>query len=57
MDRGDMHFGGKGPGLDCTHFCFNPLFWQGIFSNLHAVLGRWAATNHDKKITKFEYIL
>jgi len=57
MDRGDMHLGKNAAGLDCSHFCFNPLFWQGIFSNLHAVLGRWAATNHDKKNPKFEYIL
>ena len=52
-DRGDMHMGKNGDGaLDCSHFCFNPLFWQGIFSNLHAVLGRWAAADHGKRDVK-----
>ena len=48
-DRGDMHLGGTGGGLDCSHFCFNTLFWQGIFSSLYAesyaVLGSWAVAH------------
>ena len=35
QERFDMHIGKPG---DCTHFCYCPSFWRGIFSNLYLQL-------------------
>jgi len=38
-DRGDMHLVvNSKQTLDCTHFCYNSLFWEGVFSNLFTTL-------------------
>ena len=36
QDRFDTHITTNSKGaLDCTHFCWSPIFWQGVFSSLY----------------------
>ena len=49
-DRGDMHVVANTAGAtDCTHFCFCPLFWEGVFTSLYnELVARYAAVGSNR---------